>query len=148
MEGEKSDQQAIDEFFKFDRNYIIMTNSGIPVFCYQGDMYQLSTLYATLYAVISKMQNYQFQRIDLQEDEELKLEGKKKSKSKQPEPYFGEKESAIIEAEETKGKGFFDKLRKKKEAEVRLFGKDQVDTYVETEEGEAAEEEEKTVEEE
>jgi len=42
-------------FFECDRNYIILTNSGKPVFSYKGDMYTLSSLYATLYAVISKV---------------------------------------------------------------------------------------------
>lgn len=47
-------------FFGCDRNYIILTNSGKPVFAQHGDMYTLSSIYATLYAMISKVQTYRF----------------------------------------------------------------------------------------
>lgn len=56
----------MDAFFKLKRNYIILTNSGKPVFSYKGDMYTLSSIYATLYAMISKLQTYEFQPIGLQ----------------------------------------------------------------------------------
>ena len=52
-------QKEIDEhnqFYKYPRNYIILTNSGKPVFCAFGDMYVLSSVFATLYAIISKVQ--------------------------------------------------------------------------------------------
>jgi len=49
------DKNEIDNFFSLDRNYIILTNSGKPVFSAYGDMYTLSSVYATLYAMISKV---------------------------------------------------------------------------------------------
>lgn len=61
MESDPHFKSELDEFFKFDRNYIILSNSGKPIFSFQGDMYSLSTFYATLYAVISKMQTYKFE---------------------------------------------------------------------------------------
>ena len=45
----------MDNFFSLERNYIILTNSGKPVFSAYGDMYTLSSVYATLYAMISKV---------------------------------------------------------------------------------------------
>ena len=48
------DQAEMNKFFSLDRNYIILTNSGKPVFSAYGDMYTLSSVYATLYAIISK----------------------------------------------------------------------------------------------
>jgi len=53
--SELADKISMDEFFALDRNYIILTNSGKPVFSYRGDMYTLSSVYATLYAMISKV---------------------------------------------------------------------------------------------
>ena len=54
------DKNEIDNFFSLERNYIILTNSGKPVFSAYGDMYTLSSVYATLYAMISKVQTYEF----------------------------------------------------------------------------------------
>ena len=65
MEDEQ-DREEMKLFYGLDRNYIVLTNSGKPVFSYQGDMYTLSSIYATLYAVISKVQTYRFKKIDLQ----------------------------------------------------------------------------------
>jgi hypothetical protein len=48
------DQAEMKKFFSLDRNYIILTNSGKPVFSAYGDMYTLSSVYATLYAIVSK----------------------------------------------------------------------------------------------
>ena len=45
----------MEAFFRNDRNYIILTNSGKPVFSAYGDIYSLSSLYATLYAIIRKV---------------------------------------------------------------------------------------------
>ena len=59
MENDSEDKNAMDEFFGLQRNYIILTNSGKPVFSYKGDMYLLSSIYATLYAIISKAQTYE-----------------------------------------------------------------------------------------
>ena len=50
---DKEDQREMDAFFGCDRNYIILTNSGKPVFSQHGDMYTLSSVYATLYAMLS-----------------------------------------------------------------------------------------------
>ena len=50
----------MDAFFGSERNYVILTNSGKPVFAAKGDIYTLSSVYATLYAMISKVQTYQF----------------------------------------------------------------------------------------
>ena len=56
MENEvDQDSITLKQFFALDRNYIILTNSGKPVFSFQGDMYTLSSIYATLYAMISKI---------------------------------------------------------------------------------------------
>ena len=61
------DQAEMNKFFSLDRNYIILTNSGKPVFSAYGDMYTLSSVYATLYAIISKAQTYECKPIDLNE---------------------------------------------------------------------------------
>lgn len=61
------DRTSLREFFALDRNYIILTNSGKPVFSFQGDMYTLSSIYATLYAMISKTQTYEFKPIVLRD---------------------------------------------------------------------------------
>lgn len=37
-----------------------MTNTGKPVFATHGDIYTLSSIYATLYAMISKASTYSF----------------------------------------------------------------------------------------
>ena len=58
----------MSEFFALERNYIILTNSGKPVFSAYGDMYVLSSIYATLYAMISKVQTFEFKHIDLDVD--------------------------------------------------------------------------------
>ena len=60
MDEDKEDQREMDAFFGCDRNYIILTNSGKPVFSQHADMYTLSSVYATLYAMLSKAQTYQF----------------------------------------------------------------------------------------
>lgn len=50
----------MEAFFENERNYIILTNSGKPVFSTYGDIYTLSSLYATLYAMVSKVQTFEF----------------------------------------------------------------------------------------
>lgn len=61
MQNQDSSEQAeMDAFFKQDRNYIILTNTGKPVFAQYGDIYILSSIYATLYAMISKSSTYTF----------------------------------------------------------------------------------------
>jgi hypothetical protein len=39
---------------------MILTNAGKPVFTMNGDIYNLSPIFATLYAIVSKAQTYQF----------------------------------------------------------------------------------------
>jgi hypothetical protein len=58
VKNEDNDKQEMDAFFGSERNYIILTNSGKPVFAAKGDIYTLSSVYATLYAIISKVQTY------------------------------------------------------------------------------------------
>lgn len=58
--GQDNDKIEMDAFFKSERNYIILTNTGKPVFALNGDIYTLSSIYATLYAMISKAQTYDF----------------------------------------------------------------------------------------
>ena len=68
LENEEAEDQAeMNKFFSLDRNYIILTNSGKPVFSAYGDMYTLSSVYATLYAIVSKAQTYECKPIDLTE---------------------------------------------------------------------------------
>ena len=62
------DEEEIKKFFSLSRNYIILTNSGKPVFSAHGDMYTLASVYATLYAMISKVQTYQFEAVNLDND--------------------------------------------------------------------------------
>jgi len=50
----------MEEFFGSERNYIILSNSGKPIFSTHGDIYTLSSVYATLYAIISKVQTFEF----------------------------------------------------------------------------------------
>lgn len=39
---------------------MVLTNAGKPVFTMNGDIYNLSPIFATLYAIVSKAQTYQF----------------------------------------------------------------------------------------
>lgn len=39
---------------------MVLTNAGKPVFTLNGDIYNLSPIFATLYAIVSKAQTYQF----------------------------------------------------------------------------------------
>ena len=43
---------------------MILTNAGKPVFSMNGDIYNLSPIFATLYAIISKSQTYSFKTVD------------------------------------------------------------------------------------
>ena len=71
VQNKDNDQIEMDAFFGSERNYVILTNSGKPVFAAKGDIYTLSSVYATLYTMISKVQTYQF--VD-QEVEQLRRE--------------------------------------------------------------------------
>lgn len=63
-----NDMIEIEKFFNSERNFIILTNSGKPLFSSQGDIYTLSSIYATLYAIVSKVQTFNFQNINLQDE--------------------------------------------------------------------------------
>jgi hypothetical protein len=47
--------EDMEKFFMVDKLFLIMTNSGKPVYSSQGDIYQLSPIIATLYAMLSKL---------------------------------------------------------------------------------------------
>jgi len=49
------DKEELDNFFDCDRNFIIISNAGKPIYSSYGDIYALSSIYATLYAMISKI---------------------------------------------------------------------------------------------
>jgi hypothetical protein len=55
-----NDKIEIEKFFNSEKNYIILTNSGKPLFSTYGDIYTLSSIYATLYAIVSKVQTFSF----------------------------------------------------------------------------------------
>lgn len=59
------EKDEFDKFFAMEHNFIILTNAGKPVYSLHGDIYSLSSVYATLYAIISKMQTFKFKPIDL-----------------------------------------------------------------------------------
>ena len=65
IQEQEESKEDLDSFFAVDRNYIILTNSGKPIFSAHGDMYNLSSVYATLYAMASKVSTYRFKPIDL-----------------------------------------------------------------------------------
>eukprot|EP00347_Sterkiella_histriomuscorum_P024317 403331550 len=47
-------------FFKQEKVFIILTNAGKPVYSSYGDIYQMSPIIATLYAIISKVNTFKF----------------------------------------------------------------------------------------
>ena len=60
VKNQDNDKEQMEEFFGSERNYIILSNSGKPIFSAHGDIYTLSSVYATLYAMISKVQTFEF----------------------------------------------------------------------------------------
>ena len=60
IKNQDNDKEQMEEFFNSERNYIILSNSGKPIFSTHGDIYTLSSVYATLYAMISKIQTFEF----------------------------------------------------------------------------------------
>ncbi len=56
----QQEDQDLHSFFQSERHYLIMTNAGKPVYSMNGDIYQLSPIFATIYAIISKTQTYAF----------------------------------------------------------------------------------------
>jgi len=55
--------EDLEKFFKVEKLFLIMTNSGKPVYSSQGDIYQLSPIIATLYAMLSKLQTIEVPRV-------------------------------------------------------------------------------------
>ena len=60
VKNQDNDKEQMEEFFGSERNYIILSNSGKPIFSTHGDIYTLSSVYATLYAMVSKVQTFEF----------------------------------------------------------------------------------------
>ena len=46
----------LHNFFTVDRNYLVMTTAGKPVFALHGEIQSLAPMFATLYAIISKVE--------------------------------------------------------------------------------------------
>ena len=59
------DRDELNKFFDSQENFIVLSNAGKPIFALNGDIYGLSSVYATLYAMISKVQTFKFKSIDL-----------------------------------------------------------------------------------
>lgn len=53
---------------------MILTNAGKPVFTLNGDIYNLSPIFATLYAIVSKAQTYQFKDESKPEEQVFEFE--------------------------------------------------------------------------
>jgi len=56
----EDDEAELDKFFSAQRQFMILTNAGKPVFSLNGDIYSLSPIFATLYAIISKCETFRF----------------------------------------------------------------------------------------
>ncbi len=63
IEDDSMSPEDMEKFFKVDKLFLIMTNSGKPVYSSQGDIYQLSPIIATLYAMLSKLQTIEIPRV-------------------------------------------------------------------------------------
>ena len=50
--------ENLAEFFRIRKHYLILTDAGKPVYSRYGDEQILAPFFATLSAVIPKMQNY------------------------------------------------------------------------------------------
>ena len=59
------DREELDNFFDHERNFVVLSNAGKPIYALHGDIYNLSSVYATLYAMISKVQTYKFKQIEM-----------------------------------------------------------------------------------
>ena len=53
---------------------MILTNAGKPVFSLYGDISNLSTIFATLYAIVSKAQTYQFKDCTKPKEKVIEME--------------------------------------------------------------------------
>ena len=51
---DENDENELENFFAAERHYLILTNAGKPVYSLVGDIYALSPIFATLYAIVSK----------------------------------------------------------------------------------------------
>ena len=71
---DEEDEQELDNFFVAERHYLILTNAGKPVYSMVGDIYALSPIFATLYAIVSKAQTFTFK----EPPQEVKQAGPKK----------------------------------------------------------------------
>lgn len=58
------DNEELDKFFEKERNFVILSNAGKPIYALHGDIYNLSSVYATLYAMISKTQTFKMKPVD------------------------------------------------------------------------------------
>jgi hypothetical protein len=70
----EEDENQLEKFFQADRHYMILTNAGKPVFTLNGDIYNLSPIFATLYAIVSKAQTYQFKDESKPEEQVFEFE--------------------------------------------------------------------------
>jgi hypothetical protein len=54
----EQEENDLEEFFTSDKLFLVFTNAGKPVFTSHGDIYHLSPIIATLYAIISKIETF------------------------------------------------------------------------------------------
>jgi len=52
------EETELEDFFSSDKLFLVFTNAGKPVFTSHGDIYRLSPIIATLYAIISKIETF------------------------------------------------------------------------------------------
>jgi hypothetical protein len=55
VEDDLFSEEDMARFFTVEKLFLIMTNSGKPVYSSHGDIYQLSPIIATLYAMLAKL---------------------------------------------------------------------------------------------
>ncbi|CDW87641.1 UNKNOWN [Stylonychia lemnae] len=60
MTRTEEDEKELHAFFSNQRLYMVFTNAGKPVYSSYGDIYQLSPIIATLYAILSKVHTFEF----------------------------------------------------------------------------------------
>lgn len=64
ISNHEKDNEELDRFFEKERNFVILSNAGKPIYALHGDIYNLSSVYATLYAMISKIQTFKMKPVD------------------------------------------------------------------------------------
>lgn len=52
------EETELEDFFSSDKLFLVFTNAGKPVYTSHGDIYRLSPIIATLYAIISKIETF------------------------------------------------------------------------------------------